>query len=128
MLLDVMQPSALISLHHLIDAADRYPSPPSLGADIDAANEILLDFQRSQQERSDALLAWVSRHQPCLFGRLGAKSLQGIGIDVCWIDAVEIAEGDLYLQHKIQAARRLWKENAAEGRSHAFLIMFNDPR
>lgn len=47
---------------------------------------------------------------------------------MCWIDAAEIAEGDHYLQQKIQAVRRRWKENAAAGRAHGFLIMFNDPR
>ncbi|WP_062236776.1 hypothetical protein [Aureimonas sp. N4] len=115
-------------LHALIDASSNPGSAPDFGSDIDAANAVLLDADKTREEKCRALLAWIARHQPCLFGRLGSRGLHGIGINVCWLDHEDIAKGDLHLQHKIQGARREWKRQAAAGKAHGFLIMFNDAR
>ncbi|MFC3163524.1 hypothetical protein [Ciceribacter thiooxidans] len=128
MLIDLETYSRTLSLHELLEHAQRHEPDTSFGADIDAANAELLDPLKSREDRCAAFLNWASRHQPCLFGRLGARGMQGIGIDVCWIDEAEIARGDDHVRDKIQRARRTWKENAAEGMAHGFLIMFNGPR
>ena len=116
------------SLNDLLDRAEKHAPDTSYGDDIDTANAVLLDPQKSHEERHAAFLAWASRYQPCLFGRLGSREMQGIGIDMCWIDEDEIALGDDFVSRKIQRTRQEWKERAAAGIAHGFLIMFNGPR
>lgn len=128
MLLNLANISSPPSLIDLLQTADLHEPSRTFGADIDDANAQILDAEKSHEERCAALMAWASRFQPCLFGRLGSRGLQGIGIDICWIDDIEIARGDEYVRSKIQVARRRWKEHAAQGIAHGFLIMFNDRR
>jgi hypothetical protein len=74
------------TLNDLLDRADINRPNTSYGRDIDIANATMLDPLKTHQERCSAFLSWASRYQPCLFGRFGAREMQGIGIDVCWID------------------------------------------
>jgi hypothetical protein len=102
-------------------------NPTGLGQDIDEANSVLLDPTIAEDRKIARFREWASRFQPCMFGRLGAKGLSGIRYDVCWINCDELREGGAHFIFKIQDARRKWKERAAEGLSHGFLVMFNAP-
>ncbi|WP_188914383.1 hypothetical protein [Salinarimonas ramus] len=112
----------------MLDALPRPASPLSFGADIDAAHEVVLDTERPREERLDALLAWASRYQPCLFGRVAARGLRGIGIACCWLDDDDIARGDEHLRARLQEARRDWKRAALEGGPSGFLVMLASRR
>ncbi len=101
--------------------------PTSLGPDIDDANAVLLDPAIHDGIKIERLRRWASRHQPCMFGRLGSKGLGGIQYDCCWINQFELRRGSRHVANKVQAARRQWKQRAIEGLSHGFLIMFNAP-
>lgn len=104
------------------------------GADIDAAHEVLLAPDASAEERETALLGWLRRSQPCLFGRLAARSWQGpgaskgLGVDICWFRPEDLARGHAHLAARIWTARAAWKRRAVTGQSSAFLIVFNDER
>jgi hypothetical protein len=99
----------------------------SQGPDIDEANALLLDPTVDDDSKIARFRKWASRFQPCMFGRLGAKGLRGIRYDFCWINRDDIGRGSAHVAQKIQRARRDWKERAAEGYAHGFLIMFNAP-
>jgi hypothetical protein len=97
------------------------------GPDIDDANVVLLDPTIDDEAKIARFRKWASRFQPCMFGRLGAKGLRGIRYDFCWINRGDLGRGSSHVAHKIQQARREWKEHAAEGHAHGFLVMFNAP-
>jgi hypothetical protein len=97
----------------------------SQGADIDAANAVLLDPGIDAEQKKLRFRQWAWSHQPCFFGRLGAKGLAGIRYDICWLDRTTLCRGSRLVSQVIQQAREEWKERAARGLSHGFLIMFN---
>lgn len=112
------------SLWDIIDSLETYPDDFSFGKDIDDAQQTLFAQGVSESECCEAFLKWASRHQPCLFGRLGAKESKGVAYDICWLSSRDIEAGDAHVSLKIQAARRVWKDRAAEGLASGFLIMF----
>ncbi len=99
----------------------------SQGQDIDEANAVLLDPLVDNDMKIARFRKWASRYQPCMFGRLGAKGLRGVRYDVCWVSRDDLGLGGSHVAQKIQQARREWKERAAEGYTHGFLVMFNAP-
>ncbi|MFN3686642.1 hypothetical protein [Salinarimonas sp.] len=113
------------SFAELIEACPRRPAGAGFSPDIDVCHDVVLDPERPVQERYEALLAWLSRNQPCLFGRFAARGLRGLDIDVAWLDDTDIALGDEHLRFKIQSLRRAWKREASQGRAHGFLVMLN---
>ncbi len=114
----------------VLDRLPRFPPGTSYGPDIDAANQVLLSAAPEEAKRA-AFLDWVTRHQPCVFGRVATKSgaaAKGLGMTLCWIDDSTMDAGWAAVAARIADARRGWKEQAALGESSAFLIMFNSAR
>jgi hypothetical protein len=116
------------SLGELLDAAEKFDLSTSFGEDIDQAQRLMFTRGKSLEEVQETFLKWISRYQPCLFARLGARHLKGVEYDICWITAADIGRGDGWVSRKIQAARRSWKDRTAEGLASGFLIMFHDAR
>lgn len=116
------------SLNLLIERAEKLDRKFSFGSDIDSIHDKLFGSAIAREEKHELLREWLSRHQPCLLGRLASKGLKGFNFDVCWLDDADIAAGDSVLSAKIQLARRQWKDRAANGLSHGFLIMLNSER
>ncbi|MEV0856075.1 hypothetical protein [Nocardia fluminea] len=108
----------------------QYPAGTSFGSDIDAVNEVLLSDTDEQTKRA-AFLDWAARHQPCVFGRMATKvgaAARGLAMNLCWIDEHVLAGGPHAIAERIAADRRAWKEQAARGKSSAFLVIFNSQR
>ena len=103
------------------------PATTGQGPDIDDANVVLLDPTVEDDIKIARFRKWASRFQPCMFGRLGARGLRGIRYDICWINREVLSRGSAHVARKIQRARREWKERAAEGYAHGFLVIFNAP-
>jgi hypothetical protein len=114
-------------LLELLEALDSRCEGVNLGADIESANAELLDPTVDPEEKKMLFRRWARRHQPCFFGRLGAKGSAGVHYDICWIDRANLCRGSEWVSRLIQQARREWKVRAACGLSHGFLIMFNAP-
>ncbi|MFO1502328.1 MAG: hypothetical protein U1F39_00760 [Steroidobacteraceae bacterium] len=114
-------------LADILSVLGRNNDPGSLGADIDAANVELLNPDIDPELKKQRFRQWARRHQPCLFGRLGAKGAAGVNYDLCWIDRDMLCRGSQWVSEEIQRARESWKHRAARGLSHGFLIMFNAP-
>lgn len=100
----------------------------SFGQDIDVAHQEIFSSGNSSESTRQSFLKWVSRYQPCLFGRLGAKGQRGVAYDLCWLTTDDIERGDYHLISKIQQARRAWKDRACSGLTSGFIIMFCDLR
>jgi hypothetical protein len=118
---------ATADLSEILSASGRCSEAMSLGADIDSANVELLDPAIDPETKMLRFRQWARRHQPCLFGRLGAKGIAGVQYDICWIDRATLCRGSAWVSRLIQEAREEWKTRAASGLSHGFLIMFNAP-
>jgi hypothetical protein len=114
-------------LEKLLSSVPLVAGSTSLGADIDEAHTVLLDPSIGVAGKIARFRSWASRNQPCMFGRLGAKSVGGIRYEFCWIDREDLIHGSPHVVHKIQQARQQWKLRAAEGLTHGFLVMFNAP-
>lgn len=112
----------------LIDQAEKLDPEFSFGSDMDNAHATLFDRAIGREEKHQLLREWLSRHQPCLFGRIASKGLKGFDFDVCWLEESDIADGESVISGKIQRARRQWKDRAAAGLSHGFLIMLLSKR
>ncbi|MBT2383467.1 hypothetical protein [Streptomyces sp. ISL-11] len=122
------------ALREALAALPRAAAGDGFGPDIDAAHEVMLAPGTGREAREAALLAWLRRSQPCLFGRLaarawkGAGASKGLGLDICWILEDDLDRGHDHLAAKIWTARAAWKRRAVTGQSSAFLIVFNDER
>jgi len=116
------------SLDEIIASLDIYPEDMSFGRDIDAVHQLMFGGDADEAASRKALLDWLARYQPCLFGRLGARGAKGVNFDLCVITWADIKLGDWHVTEKIQSERRAWKDRAAEGLSSGFLILFQDPR
>jgi len=121
-------PAQTISLCDLLEKLPQYPSDRDFGSDINEANHLLLSDKYSIPQKIKCCFEWISRSQPCLFGRMAALGSEGLAVNVCWLSEDDIALGDLYLIRKIQAERRAWKDRAEKGESHGFLVMFNSKK
>lgn len=118
---------AAADMPEILSALGDGSEADSLGADIDAANTLLLDPRIDPEAKKLRFRQWARSHQPCLFGRLGAKGVAGVHYDICWIDRAALCRGKEWVSRAIQQAREDWKARAARGLSHGFLIMFNAP-
>ncbi|MGA3156658.1 MAG: hypothetical protein ABSE43_03715 [Steroidobacteraceae bacterium] len=114
-------------LEELLRTVPAVPTSASLGQDIDEANAVLLDPSIRDELKIARFRSWASRHQPCMFGRLGAKNVGGIRYDCCWINRDDLRRGSPYVASKIQQTRAQWKLRASEGLSHGLIVMFNAP-
>jgi len=116
-----------LDLPELLAALGRQSEAISLGSDIDTANIELLDPRIDPEAKKRLFRQWARRHQPCLFGRLGAKGASGVHYDICWIDSAALLRGGAHVSGVIQEDRAKWKQRASRGLSHGFLVMFNAP-
>src|ERR1700760_4405577 len=73
-------------LDDLLRSIPQNPPDTSFGADLDEANKVLLDVSMPDEKKKHYFRQWASRHQPCMFGRLGARNHHGIAYDICWVD------------------------------------------
>jgi hypothetical protein len=119
-------------LEKLIRTLPQRDSEYRFGDDIETAHLVMLDLSGHPGAREAALSDWLHRFQPCLFGRLAARSARapiaatkGLAIDTVWIDEMDFAAGTAHVAARIQQARRAWKDRAISGLSSAFVIMFN---
>jgi hypothetical protein len=119
--------SPCYDLEELLKALPAVSRSASLGRDIDEANAVLLDPSIPDELKIARFRSWASRHQPCMFGRLGAKSVGGIRYDCCWINRDDLRRGSPHVTSKIQQTREQWKLRASEGLSHGLIVMFNAP-
>lgn len=105
-----------------------HPKPDKLrksrrfSQDMQSTHAILLNSQNSKTQKINAYRTWLTKSQPCIFGRLAATQRR---VFICLLEENEILgmrRGDDDLRDTIQDYRQLWKRYALEGLSSSFLI------
>jgi hypothetical protein len=85
-----------------------------------AATAARLAKSSSYEESAVALSEWLSRFQPCLFGRIAARLG---GLAYCFLSESDLEQSDEYIHDKIQKARREWRRKAFAGDASGFVIL-----
>jgi hypothetical protein len=115
-----------LDLGDLISAVKPDPWRAEVGfsEDIVATNERLFGASSDEAARS-AIREWISRYQPCLFGRMAAKTDL---ISFCILTEADLCGDRTALRDKIQGAREEWLALGYDGRKSAFIILLISPR
>src|SRR5262245_40352891 len=100
---------------------DTWRTKIGFSPDLEKCTNVLLRKESTNEARIDSLREWLSKEQPCVFGRIaaGAPDL----ISFCLLDEGDLANNDSYIQNKIQASRDEWKLQASLGEKSAFVIV-----
>src|SRR5262249_30325904 len=88
----------------------EHPFSPDLGPQLG----VICNEGATRDERIEALNAWLSRYQPCLFGRIAAKTN---AITYCLLTEKDLRGSDQDLAKAIQAARLEWLRRGYRGDS-----------
>lgn len=115
----------MTSIQELFDAirSDPWREDVGFNDDLANANEMLFNAA-SDGEAITVLRDWLARHQPCLFGRIGAKADL---ISFCILSEADLCGDPKRLQDKIQDSRTEWTREGYEGKKSAFVIVAISP-
>ena len=103
---------------------DPWRAEVGFSPDVAAANEAL--FAAADDAAATATLRdWLANHQPCIFGRIAAKTDL---ISFCTLRESDLCGDRTALREKIQDARSEWLALGHEGKKSAFVILAISPR
>jgi hypothetical protein len=102
-------------------SVDPWRTQRGFDAEFAVTNEKLLGA--NADDAASALREWLSRHQPCLFGRIAAKKDL---LTFCILDDEDLTKSDDKIRDKIQAARLHWTKAGYEGRKSGFIVLAID--
>src|SRR5262249_4326358 len=105
--------------HRRLTRGDSLRERCPLSRDIDDATQALLAAQ-TDEERATILSGWLSREQPCIFGRVAAQREL---ISYCFLTAADLDGSDAQITATIQTKRRAWQSLAEDGRRSPFIIV-----
>jgi hypothetical protein len=98
---------------------DPWRSNVGFSPDVEAAHQRMFKAT-SDADRIDALSDWLQKHQPCLFGRIAARS--GF-LSYCVLTDADLASSDEAIRDKIQDARLAWTKEGFYGQKNGFIIL-----
>src|SRR5256885_7934393 len=101
---------------------DKLRKSRRFSQDMQSTQAILLNSQNTKTQKINAYRGWLTRNQPCIFGRLAATQKR---VFICLLEENEILgmrKGDDDVRDTIQDYRQIWKRYALEGLSSSFLI------
>lgn len=102
---------------------DDWRNNVGFSPEIELANANL--FQTHNDSTAAAILApWLERWQPCLFGRIAAKS---DALSYCFLSENDLRESDEFISQKIQSKRLEWTRQGFEGRKSGFIVLAISP-
>jgi hypothetical protein len=99
---------------------DSWRGQVGFSSEVQSALDRVLDPSTPDAVVIQVLSEWLSKHQPCLFGRIAAK--KGL-LSYCLISEDELADSDEIVKQKIQSARREWTRLGFEGKASGFIIV-----
>jgi hypothetical protein len=107
--------------------SDRWRASHPFSSDIQAVHEVLFHPFASRHQKSKALLLWMKKYQPCIFGRIAAQMGR---VHVCILSELELALADEEIQDFVQVERMLWKQRCLRNEfpEHGFLLVAATPR
>lgn len=117
-------------MRRLLELLEQIPEDPwrrreGFSPDIQEANQVLFDADCDKTRIESELNRWLSRFQPCLFGRLAAKRES---LSFCVLNEADLEVSDEHVRDKIQSDRLSWTKRGFEGVSSGFVIILVSPR
>jgi hypothetical protein len=103
---------------------DDWRAKVGFSDEIATANDKLFN-SRDENETAAVLGHWLEKWQPCLFGRIAAKSN---ALTYCFLTDDDLQESDEFISDKIQSKRLEWMRHGFEGRKSGFIILVISPR
>jgi hypothetical protein len=79
----------------------------------------------NRNEISTQAARWLTRHQPCLFGRMSAKADL---MSYCILTEADLTGTDQAIRDKIQDARSQWTRDGFEGKKRGFVVLAVSPK
>jgi hypothetical protein len=110
------------SVSELLSAVqpDPWRSEVGFSAEVAEANQRLFDSSASADQLISTINEWISKYQPCLFGRIAAKC--GF-LRYCVLTERDLQGSDESIREKIQAARTAWTRAGYDGQASGFIIL-----
>lgn len=102
---------------------DDWRANVGFSSEIQLANDNLFEA-RNDNDAAAFLGQWLERWQPCLFGRIAAKS---DALTYCLLTEDDLRESDEFISNKIQSKRLEWTRHGFEGRKSGFIILAISP-
>ena len=114
-----------MNLEDLLDALepDDWRTANPFSPDIEDAHAALFNPRASRAEQAEVLAEWLKKNQPCLFGRMAAKTQ----IAYCILTEADLLKGEDRVRDIIQQSRLVWRREALLGKKHAFVIELISP-
>jgi hypothetical protein len=103
---------------------DEWRARIGFSQEVETANQELFSRGLTDAGAARVLGRWLERHQPCLFGRIAAKSG---AISYCFLTEDDLRQTDEFIKDKIQAKRLEWTREGFEGRKSGFVILAVSP-
>jgi len=102
---------------------DDWRTSVGFTSEIKSANDNLFEA-RDDTEAAEFLGQWLERWQPCLFGRIAAKS---DALTYCFLTEADLRKSDEFISNKIQSKRLEWTRHGFEGHKSGFIILAISP-
>src|SRR5258708_926734 len=117
----------LLKSAYLALTGDQWRGHNPFSEDMTAVHDVLFHPFASDRQKSKALLLWMKRYQPCVFGRIAAQMER---LHVCLLSETDMYLSDEEIKDFIQMERVLWKQRCFRNESpeHGFLLIAALPR
>jgi hypothetical protein len=114
-----------VNLEDLLDELepDAWRRANPFSPDIEEAQAALFNPGASRADQAAVLSEWLRKYQPCLFGRMAAKTQ----ISYCILNEADVLKGEDRVRNLIHQSRRVWRRNGLFGNQHAFVIALISP-
>lgn len=99
---------------------DPWRAKVGFSPQVEAANRHLFDTESSDVSIQGAVTEWLARHQPCLFGRIAAKTGH---LSYCILRESDLLRPDEHIQARIQQARTAWTRDGYSGKKSGFIVL-----
>ncbi len=109
----------LRTLHESLEE-DTWRVDHPFSDDMLLAQKVTNHAYASDYARAKAVRLWLHRNQPCLFGRVAAKT----NIHICVLSEDDLNQSDAHVREKVQGHREQWKLRSSEADppEHGFVL------
>jgi hypothetical protein len=111
-----------MSVFDLLDtlSGDEWRKTNDFSTDFYEVGKVLLNPYARVDEKKSAIRCWLAKYQPCVFGRLAAKTDR---LRIVILEERDLQDSDENLQERLKAERSIWKRESLEGGGkHGFLL------
>src|SRR5438128_1763631 len=118
-----MHLSEMLLKARLHGTRDGFRTKRGFSQDLEATQAVLFNPKYSKRIKIREYRKWLETYQPCVFGKVAAKSKLAF---ICLLEEDEVLRmrhGDVDVRDTIQDSRQVWKRHALDGLASSFLIL-----